>query len=282
MQAPLDEKFARAAELIAQADALIVGAGAGMGVDSGLPDFRGRNGFWRAYPALGKRKIRFENIACPESFERRAWTIWGFYGHRLRLYRNTVPHAGYTILQEIGATKKHGVFVCTSNVDGQFQKAGFDPNRIHEIHGSLHKLQCLTPCTSETWSADSFAPEIDPQRGMLTSALPTCPRCGGVARPNALLFDAHDWIDAEYELQAARFERWRAGVERLVVIEIGAGVAIVTVRRFCERQGVPLIRINPRNSKMMQATNLGIPCDALDGLVQIQRRFISSGFTIGN
>ena len=63
MQPSLDEQFARAAELIAQADSLIIGAGAGMGVDSGLPDFRGRNGFWRAYPALGKRKIRFEDIA---------------------------------------------------------------------------------------------------------------------------------------------------------------------------------------------------------------------------
>ena len=199
MQAPLDEKFARAAELIAQADALIVGAGAGMGVDSGLPDFRGRNGFWRAYPALGKRKIRFEDIAQPESFERRAWTVWGFYDHRILLYRNTVPHAGYSILKEIGATKKHGVFVCTSNIDGQFQKAGFDPDRIHEIHGSIHKLQCLKPCTSATWSADSITPEIDPQRGMLTSPLPTCPHCGGIARPNALLFGDPRWIDAEYE-----------------------------------------------------------------------------------
>ena len=51
MQAPLEEQFARAAELIAQADALIVGAGAGMGVDSGSPDFRGRNGFWRFAPS---------------------------------------------------------------------------------------------------------------------------------------------------------------------------------------------------------------------------------------
>ncbi len=276
MQAPLDEKFARAAELIAQADGLIVGAGAGMGVDSGLPDFRGRNGFWRAYPALSKRNIRFEDIAQPESFERRAWTVWGFYGHRLRLYRNTVPHAGYTILQEIGATKKHGVFVCTSNVDGQFQKAGFDPNRIHEIHGSLHKLQCLKPCTSETWSADSITPEIDPQRGMLKSALPTCPRCGGVARPNALLFDAHDWIDAEYELQAARFERWRAGVERPVVIEIGAGVAIVTVRRFCEQKGVPLIRINPRDAKVRRLTDVGISCGALEGISRLSAHLTQS------
>ena len=49
-----------AAALLEQADALIVAAGAGMGVDSGLPDFRGVSGFWQAYPALGRSKIRFE------------------------------------------------------------------------------------------------------------------------------------------------------------------------------------------------------------------------------
>jgi len=45
------------------ADALVIAAGAGMGVDSGLPDFHGTDGFWRVYPALGRARIRFEEIA---------------------------------------------------------------------------------------------------------------------------------------------------------------------------------------------------------------------------
>ena len=60
--------FAEAASLIANADGLIVAAGAGMGVDSGLPDFRGNTGFWRAYPALAEARIAFEDIACPTPF----------------------------------------------------------------------------------------------------------------------------------------------------------------------------------------------------------------------
>ena len=47
-----------------QADGLLITAGAGMGVDSGLPDFRGTEGFWRAYPALAQAHIRFESIAA--------------------------------------------------------------------------------------------------------------------------------------------------------------------------------------------------------------------------
>ena len=58
--APLDASaVGQAAFLIEQADALIVAAGAGMGVDSGLPDFRGKDGFWRAYPALREAQIDF-------------------------------------------------------------------------------------------------------------------------------------------------------------------------------------------------------------------------------
>jgi len=64
----LAKSFNLAAEAIMQADGLIVGAGAGMGVDSGLPDFRGASGFWGAYPALGRAKIAFEEFVNPADF----------------------------------------------------------------------------------------------------------------------------------------------------------------------------------------------------------------------
>ena len=57
-----------AIDLIMQADALIVAGGAGMGVDSGLPDFRGTEGFWKAYPALGRERVDFSSIASPSAF----------------------------------------------------------------------------------------------------------------------------------------------------------------------------------------------------------------------
>lgn len=114
-----------AAAWIAAADSLIITAGAGMGVDSGLPDFRGPAGFWASYPALGKRKLHFNDIANPESFKVRPRLAWGFYGHRLQLYRDTSPHDGFGLLKKWADKKLHGAFVYTSNVDGHFQKAGF-------------------------------------------------------------------------------------------------------------------------------------------------------------
>jgi hypothetical protein len=78
-----------------------------MGIDSGLPDFRGADGFWKAYPALKQQNRNFKEIANPESFNTMPEIAWGFYGHRLQLYRNTIPHAGFHILKN-GARDYHG------------------------------------------------------------------------------------------------------------------------------------------------------------------------------
>src|SRR5690349_17711447 len=117
-----EDALRAAARLIGEADALVIAAGAGMGVDSGLPDFRGDEGLWRAYPALGRGRLGFAAIASPATFRRDPPLAWGFYGHRLDLYQRTVPHEGFALLRRWAAGRAHGAFVFTSNVDGQFQK----------------------------------------------------------------------------------------------------------------------------------------------------------------
>lgn len=67
-----------AIEAITVADALLITAGAGMGVDSGLPDFRGAEGFWSAYPPLARLGISFEEMANPGWLEKQADLAWGF------------------------------------------------------------------------------------------------------------------------------------------------------------------------------------------------------------
>lgn len=259
----------RAVELIAKADGLIITAGAGMGVDSGLPDFRGPEGFWGAYPALGRAKIRFEDIAHPQAFEDDPTLAWGFYGHRLNLYRATEPHEGFHLLWEMAARLPYGAFVFTSNVDGQFQKAGYPESRIVECHGSIHYLQCLDACTAAIWPADGFEPQVDEKRCRLTSPLPRCPRCGGLARPNVLMFGDGGWIDGRTGAQGARLAEWLKRVVRPVVIEIGAGSAIPSVRRFGEAQGCPMIRINPNEWQVRRPMDVGLPLGALEAIKTI-------------
>ena len=265
-----------AAELVAQADALVIGAGAGLGVDSGLPDFRGNAGFWSAYPALGTAQLDFTRVASPHTFHEDAQLAWGFYGHRLALYRHTEPHAGFEVLRRWAARMPHGAFVHTSNVDGQFQKAGFDAARVHECHGSIHWLQCLDACSDDVWPASGLVPDIDAAACRWRGAVPACPRCGAPARPNILMFGDFDWIERRYEAQRTAQDAWLAGARRPVVVELGAGTHIPSVRWFSHTvihaHGGRLVRINPRESAVPTRLDAGLALGAREALLAIDAR----------
>jgi NAD-dependent SIR2 family protein deacetylase len=251
----MDERVVeRARAAIKAADAVVITAGAGMGVDSGLPDFRGDEGFWRAYPPLKALGLSFSAMANPAWFERDPGLAWGFYGHRMHLYRDTMPHAGFDLLRGLAERARRGASVFTSNVDGQFVKAGFDAERVVECHGSIHHLQCTVPCSDAIWSAADIAVEVDPQTFRATGELPRCPSCGALARPNILMFGDGRWLEKRSEAQQRRLLGWMRTLDgaRSVVLEFGAGGAIPTVRRFGEqlgRQGFVHIRVNPREAE---------------------------------
>lgn len=272
-----DNALSYCADLIADADALIIGAGAGMGKDSGLPDFRGQEGLWQAYPALRHEGMRFEDIANPAAFARDPTLAWGFYGHRLKTYRATQPHAGFAALERIGRRLARGAFVFTSNVDGQFQQAGFAAEGICEAHGSILHLQCSGPCGNAIWPA-TFEPALDESRCRLASPLPRCPACAAVARPNILMFDDPYWLAWRTEMQWTRMQEWLAGVRNPVAVEIGAGGAIPTVRHFCETHGRALIRINPQDAKVHGRRTIGLAAPAREVLLALEDLLAERGF----
>jgi len=271
----VDEKaVAAAAGAVERADALLITAGAGMGVDSGLPDFRGDEGFWRAYPPMKQLGISFVSMANPTWFTRDPELAWGFYGHRFNLYRDTEPHRGFAVLLGWAGRMKAGAFVFTSNVDGQFQKAGFAQDRLIECHGSINHLQCSRPCHQQVWEGDELQVTVDESSFRAVGELPSCPECHTLARPNVLMFNDWSWVSERTAAQEQRLERWLASVRgrRLVVIELGAGSAVPTVRLTSEhvasRLGAPLVRINPREPQA-PAGQLGIAGGALEVLEAI-------------
>jgi NAD-dependent SIR2 family protein deacetylase len=268
-QIQIENIIQSAAELIADADALIITSGAGIGIDSGLPDFRCENGFWNAYPALGNLGINFTQIANPKAFQQHPELAWGFYGHRLQLYRDTVPHEGFQRLLKLAQQMPFGLRHFTSNVDGQFQKAGFKSEHVTECHGSIHKLQCMDQCGHEAWSAKDFHPVIDVPNCKLTSALPCCPVCGGLARPNILMFGDWGFEGHRYAQSESSLQTWLACASRPVVIELGAGTAIPSARHFGEELNYPLIRINPSESQVGLHRDISIPLGAKEALTRI-------------
>jgi len=266
----------QARAVIQEADAILITAGAGMGVESGLPDFRGNEGFWRAYPVIAKRGYSFVEMANPQWFETNPKLAWAFYGHRLNLYRSTIPHRGFALLKSLVEGKK-AYFIFTSNVDGQFQKAGFPESHIHECHGSIHHFQC-TQCDTPIYDASLEEIEVDMEQFHALN-LPYCPSCGAIARPNILMFGDWGWDSSRSDVQALRLHEFKTKVHqegyKLAIIEIGAGTHIPTVRYESEQTARALggfvVRINPRDYEIDPQIGVGITLGGLAGLERVLR-----------
>ena len=244
-----------AARCIQDSKALLITAGAGMGVDSGLPVFRGDQDLWDHYPFFKQTGMRFTDAANPAFFESQPAKFWYFYGHRFNLYRNTQPHEGYSILLSLVKKLDINHFVFTSNVDNHFHRGGFDPERIAECHGSIFHFQC-----NKCWVIfDAPTGDLTIDQTSSEAEIPRCPRCGAMVRPNILMFNDLDWISDRTQTQIDRFQQWlnaNKGVP-LTILEAGAGENVATIRRIsedvlCRLSGerTNLIRINPREQDL--------------------------------
>jgi len=267
---PVRESAEMAAQAIRQADGLLVTSGAGMGVDSGLPDFRGPEGFWNQYKGLGDSGLDYTDIAARPELHNNPTRAWGFWGHSLQLYRDAVPNEGFGILKRWGESMAKGCFVMTSNVDGQFQKAGFDPARIHEVHGSIHRTQCTSMDCQKVGLADDIDPKVDVENCKWLGSLPMC-SCGSMRRPNVFMFvDGPHWREGYYLEQEARLRKWLAGVKKLVIVEIGAGGAVPTIRKLGERIALQLngrlVRINPRLERVRRDEDISMKLGGTEAL----------------
>lgn len=270
----LDEAIRAAAATIEGADALLITAGAGMGVDSGIPAIRGAGGFVQADDAYSRRGLSYEQLVRPAAYEADPHLAWGFFGRSLQRYRNSQPHAGFAIIRQWVAAMPAGAFVYTSNVDGQFQRAGFDAMALMECHGSAHWLQCAVLCSDHTWAADERL-SIDESTGRAADPLPHCTRCGKLARPNIRMFEDGYWVGNRTAEQSGCFEKWKERVHgvRVVVLECGAGSVVPAVRVANEwsmlQLNATLIRINPGEAEVPKG-HIGIALGALDALQRIQ------------
>ncbi len=280
----IEQALDRAAAAITAADAILIGAGAGMGVDSGLPDFRGPQGFWRAYPPYERLGLHFTAVANPRWFVQDPELAWGFYGHRMGLYRRTRPHEGFAILRRWAERMPRGGFVYTSNVDGHFQRAGFDPDRIVEVHGTIAAMQCLDDCGAAIFPSEPYEVAIDESTMRAVPPLPACPKCGALARPNILMFGDSGWDSSHSDAQHRRLDAWlrlrTIGRGRFVIVEMGAGTHVPTIRimseDFVDQVNGTLIRINPREPDT-PAGHVELPMGAMAALRAIDERLGASG-----
>jgi len=278
MTIQVDDAIEEAAERIGAAERLLIGTAAGLSAESGIPVYR-RPGStaWRNYGAFEALGIKAEDLSCPAAFEEQPELAWGFMEWKRRLIAESEPHAGYAALHAI-ARRAPASFIQTTNVDGFHLRAGWPAARLHEVHGSLWRLQCLGPCSRAVWE-ERRVPLLELEPETLRAAdWPRCPHSGRCARPHAILFADLDYVG---DLPAEEARRAFHASEPDVMLVIGESGVIPThvhdantLRRGC---GTFVINLNPDpESKGSRAADLQLTVGAKQGLSAlwsaIQRR----------
>lgn len=274
-----------AAGFLAEADAVLVVAGAGMSVGPSIDDY-GRTfvdnaAFRHFYPELN-----FARTSWEASFSRGQPSGW-WIGHTHMMTGGAAPSPAYQLLLEIIGQKEH--FVLTSNVDGMFSRSGYDPDCIYTPQGDFRVRQCSTPCSSTAaWlgrpSVEQMLPHIDRRTMVLHGKAPEswtlCQRCGKAPqRPN--LRGGDFFVHAHYQAQQDKLRTFVDTIvesgKKLVVLEIGCGFNTPVVTRMpaesiAREAGAPFIRVNLKDCDVPETPAfVCLPmdtCDALQGLLE--------------
>ncbi|EUB64655.1 NAD-dependent deacetylase sirtuin-5 [Echinococcus granulosus] len=229
-------------KLVSKAKNLFVITGAGISAESGIPTFRGADGFWRKYSVT--------NLATREAFHYNPSLVWEFYHYRRELVSKKSPNAGhYAIrdLEKLFTTTGRSFTLATQNVDGFHFLAG--NKNVIELHGSLFKVRCLECGIVVENRVNPICPALAGRGASDVSAnsgaiavkdLPHCGECGGLLRPHVVWFNEHLLPD---DLRAAQAAAAAADVCLVVgtssVVYPAAGLPISIAAR-----GTPVAEVN--------------------------------------
>ena len=206
------------------ADAVVIGAGAGLSAAAGFT-YSGER--FEKYFSDFRKKYGFEDMYSggfyPYQTPEEHWAYWSRYIFVNR-YQDA-PKPVYENLLKLVADKDY--FVITTNVDHCFQKAGFDKKRLFYTQGDYGLFQCSEPCCQETFDNEDVIREMaERQKDMKipTELLPVCPHCGKPLTMN-LRSDDKFVEDEGWHRAAERYEdflRTRAG-QKILFLELGVG-----------------------------------------------------------
>lgn len=172
--------------------------GAGISAESGIPTFRGPEGYW----TIGSREYHPQEMATFSMFKQAPLEVWNWYCYRRTLCLNASPNRGHFAIAELENKLEDRFTLITQNVDGLHLIAGNSFERTYQIHGNLQYMRCSRECSTELYPIPDFIPTTPIEKyfpGELLQQL-RCPKCGEMARPHVL------WFDETYNEQFYRFE----------------------------------------------------------------------------
>ena len=211
----------RLAELIRECRPCVVLTGAGVSTESGIPDFRSRDGIWARYDPM--------EYATIDAFRRDPVKVWDFYGRRLDVLRRAQPNAAHLALAELErAGYVHAIV--TQNVDRLHELAG--SQGVVEVHGSIRTSSCLD--CGATASFDDVVRQLE------NAPAPVCAHCGAVLKPDVVMFG--ELLPADAIERATALAR----TTRLLLV-VGSSLAVYPVAALPEdplRAGGTLAIVN--------------------------------------
>lgn len=228
-----EEKIARVRALLRDADAVLIGAGAGLSTAAGIEysGTRFTENFQDFIERYGMTDM-YSSGFYPFETEEEKWAYWS---RHIRMNRYDAP-VGEPYRQLLELVRDKPYFVITTNVDAQFYKAGFDPRRIWAVQGDYGKLQCSRGCHDTLYDNHDLIMEMcEKQKDcrIPTELVPRCPRCGESMEIN-IRKDEYFVQDEQWYAERGRYMDFLEENKRkkVVFLELGVGFNTPTIIRF--------------------------------------------------
>lgn len=219
-------------KIIEDADAIVIGAGAGLSTAAGIN--YGEKDFKYKFPELVE-KYGMTDMYTSSFYEfKTEEERWSYWAKHINYLYNVEATQCYKNLYKLVKNKDY--FVITTNVDGQFLKAGFEKERVFEVQGSLSKMQCSVGCHNILYNDLELVDKMikqDKDCKIPSSLIPYCPRCGESMEVN-LRKDAFFVEDKNWHMLNNKYEQFIENNKdkKLVLLEMGVGFNTPGIIRF--------------------------------------------------
>ena len=247
--------------------------GAGISAESGIPTFRGPEGFW----TVGSKVYHPQELATWATFATQPDLVWPWYLWRRKTCREAEPNPAHHALVVIERHLKERFTLVTQNVDGLHLRAGSSAGRTYEIHGNIDYFRCVNGCSPRRQIPD--LPHVDERAVFHPEWADTlaCERCRTWMRPHVL------WFDETYNENHYRFDSTIEAIgaaDALVVVGTTGNTSLPAhMLQIARMRDIPLYDINPDDNPFARAAMNGrggwIQATATEGMAMVQAAIIT-------
>ena len=214
--------------------------GAGISQESGIPTFRGKDGYWRKYDPM--------KLASIDAFYDDPKLVWEWYEDRRKNILSVKPNEGHFAISQMEEFKD--VVILTQNIDGLHQRSG--STNVLELHGSIIRIKC-TVCDFTDNITENF------------ESLPPKCKCGSILRPDVVWFG-----------ESLPQNIWQSAIKEAsicdVMIVVGTSLVVSpanTLPVYAKQNGATLIEVNPEETVMSHDMDLSIHATSVEVLPKL-------------